>query len=214
MKYSYDLLLNFQDKNKLIEFFEWKDDDTFDHVKRIPLFLVPSVDMNHFCFSDIKVDQDFLKLIKGKTVLYKKNKTILYSCLFCDLNRVIGIEFSSNGEIISKSCLLLDEEEEVMDQCQLLEKTKIGYKVLRHDYKVSFLTRDEEFQKNYLYHEFLSLYQNKDYEKLDYLYSELFGEDSSSISDKYSKLLYELENHYDFRFSSLYQVVQLSYSKK
>ena len=83
-----------------------------------------------------------------------------------------------------------------------------------NDYKVSFLTRDEEFQKNYLYHEFLSLYQNKDYEKLDYLYSELFGEDSSSISDKYSKLLYELENHYDFRFSSLYQVVQLSYSKK
>ena len=127
---------------------------------------------------------------------------------------MIGIEFSSSGEIISKSGLLLDEEEEVIDQCQLLEKTKIGYKVLRHDYKVSFLTRDEEFQKNYLYHEFLSLYQNKDYEKLDYLYSELFGEDSSSISDKYSKLLYELENHYDFRFSSLYQVVQLSYSKK
>ena len=120
MKYSYDLLLNFQDKNKLIEFFEWKDDDTFDHIKRIPLFLVPSVDMNHFCFSDIKVDQDFLKLIKGKTILYKKNITILYSCLFCDLNRVIGIEFSSSGEIISKSGLLLDEEEEVIDQCQRL----------------------------------------------------------------------------------------------
>ena len=38
MIYVYDLLLNFQDVDRLVEFFEWSDDDLLEHIKKIPLF--------------------------------------------------------------------------------------------------------------------------------------------------------------------------------
>ena len=126
MTFIYDVLLNFQDKNRLVEFFEWEDNDMLEHVKRIPLLRIPSVDMDHFCFSDVKVDKEFLNRIKGKVLLYKRKKTTFYGCLFCDLNRVVAVEFSSSGEIIARSCLLLDEEDEVIESAKQRAPHKIA----------------------------------------------------------------------------------------
>lgn len=214
MIYIYDLLLNFQDKERLVEFFEWKQDDVLEHVKRIPLFFVPSIDMDNFCFADVKVDHDFLDTIKGKTLLYKKKKGILYGCLFCDLNRVVALEFSKMGDIIARSCLLLDEESEVMDGARGLEETVVPYKVLEKSSGVSFLTRQEEFCQRYLCKEIRSLYEKNDTDMFLYLYEELFGVDNSSLSEKYEKLMDGIKNHYDSSYQNLFQIVRLSYSKK
>ena len=56
MMYIYDLLLNFQDKERLVEFFEWSKQDVLEHVKKIPIVRVPSIDMDNFCFADIVFD--------------------------------------------------------------------------------------------------------------------------------------------------------------
>ena len=214
MTFIYDILLNFQDKDRLVEFFEWEDKDILEHVKRIPLFHVPSVDMNHFCFSDVKVDKEFLDSIKGKVLLYKRKKITFYGCLFCDLNRVVAVEFSSKGEVIARSCLLLDEEDEVIDTSKDLEVSSISYKVLKQEGACSFLTREEEFEKHYLYREFVSLFEEKNVDKLTYLYEELFEADNLDFEHKYQKMIHDLEMCFDYRYHKLFDIVQLSYSKK
>lgn len=214
MTFIYDVLLNFQDKNRLVEFFEWEDNDMLEHVKRIALFRIPSVDMDHFCFSDVKVDKEFLNRIKGKVLLYKRKKTTFYGCLFCDLNRVVAVEFSSSGEIIARSCLLLDEEDEVIESAKDLEVSSISYKVLKREGGCSFLTREEEFERHYLYREFVSLFEEKNVDKLTYLYEEIFGVDNLDFSHKYQRIIQDLEVGFDQRYHKLFDIVQLSYSKK
>lgn len=214
MIYIYDLLLNYQDSDRLVEFFEWDSADVLEHIKRIPLFVVPSVDIDHFCFSNIKVDSKFLESIKGKTLLYKKRKSIFYSCLFCDLNRVVAIEFSRNGEVLSKSCLLLDEEAEVIEIAKGIEEVSVAYKVLNSNYETSFLTRKEEFQRRYLLSEISSFTEDKDRDMFNYLYEEIFGKDDLSFDIKHQKLMEDMSSHFDFRYQKLFDIVRLSYSKK
>lgn len=214
MNFVYDILLNFQDKERLVEFFEWNEDDTLLHVKKIPIFRVPSVDIDHFCFSDILVEKEFLNQLYGKTILYKKGKHKFLGCLFCDLNRVVAVEFSSEGGVLARSCLLLDEEAEVIDSAKDCEQVVVPYKVLSLNSSSSFLTRMEEFQRNYLYQEFTFLYENKDIDKLEYLYEEIFGSKQADFSTKYQQLIDDLFKHFDFRYQKLFQIVKLSYLKK
>ncbi|MCI6107735.1 MAG: hypothetical protein SOU84_03985 [Candidatus Faecimonas sp.] len=214
MIYIYDLLLNYQDNGRLVEFFEWSEDDILEHIKRIPLFVVPSIDIDHFCFSNIKVDSKFLESIKGKTLFYKKKKSIFYSALFCDLNRVIAVEFSRSGEVLAKSCLLLDEEEEVIESSKGIDEVHIPYKVIDDRYPLSFLTRTEEFQKHYLLSEISSFTEEKDIDLFNYLYEEVFGYDNLSFDLKLKKLMDDISNNFDIRYRNVYNIIRLSYSKK
>lgn len=214
MTYIYDLLLNFQDKERLVEFFEWSKHDVLEHVKKIPIVRVSSIDMDNFCFAEIKISKDFLDKIKGKTLLYKKKKTIPYASLFCDLNRVVALEFSDQGEIIARSCLLLDEENEVTQGAVGIDEESISYKVIKKDNSFNFLTREEEFQKKYLLKEVSFLFEKKDVDKLSYLYEEVFGKDTRDIISKYERLVDDLTYHFDFRYRQLFDIVRLSYSKK
>ena len=38
MNYIYDVLLNFFPNNTLIEFYEWQEKDSIDHVKKYQIF--------------------------------------------------------------------------------------------------------------------------------------------------------------------------------
>lgn len=214
MIYIYDLLLNFQDSDRLVEFFEWSNCDGLEHVKKIPLFRIPSVDMNHFCFSNIKVDNGFLEKIKAKTLLYKKRKQIIYASLFCDLNRVVALEFSKDGEILSRSCLLLDEEGEVIDDSKDLDEEVISYKVINNCSCCPFLTREEELEKHYLEKELKLLYEINDVDMLGYLYEEIYGKDNLSFQDRYKRLMDGLVSNFDFGYKKLFDIVRLSYSNK
>ena len=214
MIYVYDLLLNFQDVGRLVEFFEWSEQDVLEHIKKIPLFRINSIDMDNICFGTVKFDSSFLEKIKFKTLLYKKKKSITYAALFCDLNRAVAVEISKQGDVIAKSCLLLDEEGDVIASSQDLEVFNISYKVLKKEVMVTFLTRSEEFQQRYLYQELKSLFEQKDVDKLTYLYEEVYGYDDSSFDCKYERLVQGLSNSFDRKYQKLYEVVRLSYSKK
>lgn len=214
MIYVYDLLLNFQDTGRLVEFFEWSDQDVLEHIKKIPLFRINSIDMDNICYGTVKFDSTFLGKIKFKTLLYKKKKAITYAALFCDLNRAVAVEISKQGEVIAKSCLLLDEEEDVIDNSQDLEVFDVSYKVLKREDNFTFLTRSEEFQQRYLYQELKSLFEQRDVDKLTYLYEEVFGHDDSLFDYKYERLIEGVSKSFDRRYQNLYEVVRLSYSKK
>lgn len=214
MIYIYDILLNFSDEKRLLEFYEWSKKDGLEHIKKIPLFKINTIDMDNICNGKIKVDKSFLDKIYNSTMVYRNKKYIRYGALFCDLNRVVAVEFYKDGTPICKSTLLLDEEEEIIDECIDLRDYDLNYKVLEK-YDVDFFsTREELFRKNYLIHEIVSLFKDKYFDKFNYLYEEIFGRDEKTTSDRYTVLLEDINNNYNDKYNKLYDIVRLSYSKK
>ncbi len=214
MTYIYDILLNFTDDENYFEFYEWKEDDSFEHIKRIPIIRISKEQMQEIMFNKIKVLQDFLELIKGNTISYKNKKDIKYGCLVCDLNKAIALEFNSKGLILSKSSLLLDEEEDVIDETSLLDEEKINYELIEKYHFDYFLTRDETFKKRYLLKEIEYLKKQKNYDKFNYLYEEIFPKDDLSFTERLTKLVTEIKENYNSKFNDLYEIVRLTYIKK
>ena len=95
MTYTYDVLLNFTDDNRIIEFFEWENEDILDHVKKIPLVRVSSKQLEELSNYNVIIDKTFLEKIRNITISYKKTKNLEYATLISDLNKVIALEFNS-----------------------------------------------------------------------------------------------------------------------
>lgn len=214
MTYIYDVLLNFNDDERLLEFFEWNSSDVLEHYKKINLIRITRKQMEDILNYKIKVSEDFLHRIKNTSISYSKNSSSKYAILVSDLNKVIGLDFNNKGEIISKSSLLLDEEEDIIDECYDLYTENIPYEKIKKYKKELFLTREEEKKKKYLLKELEILYQDRNIDKLNYLYEELFSKDDLSFENKYLKIKESLEKEYSNKHSNLYDIVRLSYIKK
>lgn len=211
MNYIYDVVLNFQDE--LIEFYEWSSEDTIDHIKRIPIFRVTSQNLNDLVNKNIKMNNDFIQKIKNKTKCYRKTNDLKYSALFTDLNRVVGIEFTSDGNNICRSSLLLDEEETIILECRFDLVEKIYYQVNSIINK-NFLTRQENKKRNYILKELEKVYETNNIDKLNYLYKEIFNDTSLSFESKYLKLYKLIKDNYESKYNVLYDIFKLSYSNK
>ncbi len=214
MTYIYDVLLNFTDDERIIEFFEWDDKDYPEHIKRIPLLRVSTKTLDDLLNKKVKVNNDLLDKIKGETSLYKKSTNLDYATLFSDLNKVIALEFNESGEVISKSSLLLDEEEDLIEEAADLREEPITYKILSKNSKDYFLTRQEVKKKRYLLKEMDNLYEENNIEKLNFLYEELFKKDDLSFYDKYMRIKKDLTENYSKKHNKLYDIVRLTYIKK
>lgn len=214
MTYIYDVLLNFTDDERIIEFFEWDDKDYPEHIKRIPLLRVSTKTIDDLLNKKVKVNNDLLDKIKGETSLYKKSTNLDYATLFSDLNKVIALEFNESGEVISKSSLLLDEEEDLIEEAVDLREEPITYKILSKNSKDYFLTRQEVKKKRYLLKEMDNLYEENNIEKLNFLYEELFKKDDLSFYDKYMRIKKDLTENYSKKHNKLYDIVRLTYIKK
>lgn len=216
MMYVYDILLNFTD-GKIFNFYEWKEDDLIDHIKKIPLYRVNSKTIDDFINNDFLVTCDFIEKIKGKTLVYKNKNIILYGCLFSDNNRVVAVEFNDLGESIYKSFLIVDEEDDVCNDAYSLEYIDIDYKIYKKNsdnLSSIFLTRSEAFKQKYLISEINYLYKNNMKDKFKFLFLEIFDNYNDDISINYNNFISEIINNYDKRFDHLYDTVRLSYSKK
>ena len=214
MTYIYDILLNFTDTERLLEFFEWDEKDQIENIKKIPLIRVSNKTMKDFIVKKVKISEELLSEIKNKTSTYRKTKDFEYTLLISDLNKVVAIEFAQNGEVIARSSLLLDEEEEVLEETEYLEVQTINYKIIK-TYKADYhLTRTEQKKKNYLLKEMDILYKENNTSKLIFLYEELFKKDDLSLYDKYLKIKNDIENNYSNKHNKLYDIVRLTYIKK
>lgn len=214
MNYIYDILLNFNDPENYFEFYEWADDDIFEHIKKIPLVRISKEEMSDFLTSKIRVTQRFLDYLKGNTISYKNKKDIKYGCLFCDLNKVIAIEFNGKGISIGKSTLLLDEEEDIIDETTLLDEERVEYEVIEQYQSNLFLTRDELFKRNYLLKDLEYINSKKDYDKFNYLYEEIYPKDKLSFEERMHKLTTAIKDNYSAKFNELFEIIRLTYMKK
>lgn len=207
MNYIYDVMLNFNDYNDVYDFYEWNNNDNYDYIDKMPIFVVNTIQMNEIMFSRIKISKKILDKIKDKTIL--ENGVISYSFLVTNRERVLGLKFNSNGELIEISNLLLDEEEAVIDDSKDFDLEYIDYEIIGTIDNNLFLTRNEKRIRKYLLEEISNLYKNKNYDEINYLYYEIFDVDCG-INNKYKLLINNIKNNYSYIYNKLYDVIILS----
>ena len=207
MNYIYDIVLNFFNLDEVYEFYEWDKNDRYDYIEKIPIYKINSIQLDEMDNNIIKVSKEFLNSIYNKTCL--ELDRIDYSILITDSFRVIGLKFNKDGYLIKKSYLLLDEEDVVIEEVNDLDLDILDYVIISKLDNNRFLTRRERGIQKYLLDEINRLYNNRDYDEIDYLYSELFY-DKCSVKDKYKMLINGIKNNYDNRYNSLYKIIELA----
>ena len=211
MTYIYDVLLNFTEK-RLIEFYEWSDNDTIINIKKIPIFRISPQQMYDLLNYNIKIENQLLEEIKNNTSYYKKDKYFEYAALFTDINKVVGITFDKDGYIHFRSGLLLDEEEDNID-CNTIAERTLKYQK-EEKLTRSFYTREETKKINYIINELDKIYKEENKEKLNYLYNEIFPKQRLSFKNKYLKIKTEVECNFSKKYNILYEILKLSCTKK
>lgn len=213
MNYYYDIILNWTE-DKAYDFYEWNDYDYLELIKKIPLIKIKHKAFLDFATSNIKVDESFLEMIEDKTLVSdKKNfKRITYAALFTDTKNVIALEFNKEGLSINRSKLLVDDELNVLELIYGLRETNINYEVVSTISNDNTLRQVSEAKKLILL-EMSNLYQNKEKDKLKYLYYEYKKENIDDIDYIYETIINDLNTKFNKEILKLYYVIKLSYHK-
>ena len=205
MNYIYDIAVNFN--ADLYEFFEWKKSDDIVNVRKIPFFRVSNSQYIELKYNNIKIDKNFILKLTDTSLTYGRN-SLKYCFLISNTNESIGIMCNKDGEIIKRSGLLFDEEDEVNDEARNISVTKIeivdNKKILLHN-----VARSIKDKKNYLLKYINNLSCDKDYLKLKYLYYDYFDKEIDDINIGKSKLLGELNNDWNNKLNKLYELVKM-----
>ncbi len=216
MIYTYDILLNWTKDERLKEFYEWNLEDDLEHIKKMPIIRISESFLKDLLTSKIKIDKSFLSKIKYKTESYFHNEidVIDYAVIVTTLRKALALELDNEGNVMYKSNLLIDEEEEVLEIGEELVVMDIPYKVISKNNKVSYLTRKEEEEKKFLTKELKKIKQNKEESKLNYLFKEFFIDNVDTFNDKLNVLEKEISKDYNSFHHKLYNLLKLSTIKK
>ena len=188
MNYTYDVLLNFN--QNLYEFYEWNLTDEIYHIRKIPLFRVTTNELYNLTNNDLKIEENFLKLIQNKTEVFDKKsiKNLKYAALFSDGDKVLAIKFNKNGLVSGRSSLLIDEEEEISDIVFDQKFLNFNYKILKENKLNQFKTRKEQEIDMFIQEK---ISKETDDNKLKYLYFDCFGK----IENNKEKIIKQLKNY-------------------
>ena len=208
MNYIYDIVLCFNKYDLNIDFYEWDKSDNFSYIEKIPIYRITDIGMNEINSHLIRIDNELLSNIYNKT--HTNKDKIKYSLLVTDMSRVVALEFDSNGYLIHKSNLLIDEEDAVIEEASLLDLDIFNYEKFDCFNEEYFLTRKEKYMKNSLLEEINYLYNNKKYDEINYLYYEVFDEEKS-IKNKYNDLINLIGSNNSLE--ELFEVVKMTKEK-
>ena len=213
MNYYYDCLLNWNEQ-EAYEFYEWNDYDYLELIKKIPLVKVKHKVLLDFIQNNVKVDKEFLEMIKDKTLVSdKKNfKRIEYASLFTDTKNVIALEFNEEGLSISRSNLLIDDDLNILEVIYGIKETTFNYEIIKK-IEMNQTLRQEKEAKKLILLEINNLCQNKEIDKLKYLYYEYKKENINDIDYIYEQIKNDLERKIDQDILKLYHIIKLSYHK-
>lgn len=194
MNYVYDLLINLNVSD--YKFYEWKDTDTIEYLKKGVLLKVSDYLYKKILTNNIVIGNKTLELIKGKTCILKDKKleNITYMGIFTNGKDAIGVTFSSKGEILEKTRFTIQDELELIEISIPLKLIKIDYKkILNNEKNVSFLLREDEKNIRLILNELETI--KNDSEKIDYLYYEWFNKKNES-NNSYEELINDIKNNY------------------
>lgn len=190
MKNIYDILVNF--KKIPYEFYEWNKEDDVKHVKKMPSIKVSDSTLYDIFYNDAVVSKNFLDQIKDKTEIFfgRTIKKVKYACVIYNDDVALSILLNDNGEIIGKSKLLFDEEEDVLKEDEPLKE--IDYNVIKKSKKISGLTRRETKIVLLLSKYLDKIYENKKSDEIKYMYFECFNKSEEDNGKAYKNLKNEV----------------------
>lgn len=202
MNYIYDIVLNFN--KEYYNFFEWNKKDNILNVKKIPYFLVNDKLFYSLKYNKITLDMSFIELIRGKTLTYSKYKANI-SCLVTNKKEVLGLLFNDNGELVKRSSLLVDEEEEVLNE--LIDTEIYSIPIIKNkELKRRYVIRSQKDKMNFLIN-----YINKENNiiNLKYLYYDYYEKEEDNILNIKNKLLKEINNNWNSKLDNLCSTVEI-----
>ena len=192
MKYIYDIVLNFN--KQYFNFFEWNINDNIINIRKIPIFKISDKFYYDIKNYSIKLDMDFVKSIENQTLLYLGNNH-QNMCLFSNSKEVLGVMIDKNGNVIKRSSLLFDEEDEALELCEELKTTKIEYTNGSKIENNEFICRLEKSQKEKIIKTINELFNNQNISVLKYLYFDLFEEEKDDITYIKNRLINSLNKN-------------------
>lgn len=207
MNYYYDVVLNFLENSYL--FYEWDELDNIEYIKKIPLFQVDSQTFHDFFEFKVKVDSEFLEEIENKTI--KKNGKLKYACLLADKNNAYAYEFDESGFVITRSSLVLNDELSLIDYIYTVQTREIKYEKFEK-LKSNKETRISSKIKKFINLEIEKLYQEKNEDKLKFLYLEWFNKKENNIDKIYKEMVNKLKKEISEEEISIYNIIKLSYN--
>lgn len=190
MKNIYDILVNF--KKIPYEFYEWNKEDDVKHVKKMPSIKVSDSTLYDIFYNDAVVSKNFLDQIKDKTEIFfgRTVKKVKYACVIYNDDVALSILLNDNGEIIGKSKLLFDEEEDVLKEDEPLKE--IDYEVIKKTKKISGLTRREAKIVLLLSKYLDKIHESKKNDEIKYMYFECFNTMEEDNEKAYKNLKNEV----------------------
>ena len=190
MKNIYDILVNF--KKIPYEFYEWNKEDDVKHVKKMPSIKVSDSTLYDIFYNDAVVSKNFLDQIKDKTEIFfgRTVKKVKYACVIYNDDVALSILLNDNGEIIGKSKLLFDEEEDVLKEDVPLKE--IDYNIIKKSKKIRGLTRREAKIVLLLSKYLDKIHESKKNDEIKYMYFECFNKVEEDNEKAYKNLKNEV----------------------
>lgn len=198
MNYIYDIILNFQ--NNYYDFFEWRREDKIKNITKIPIYKINDKDLLNLKYNKVIIDNKFIEKIKEDN---KKNKNLI--CLVSNQKTTLGLLFDEKGNLLKRSSLIFEEEEEANDYVKKLQNTPIKY-LKNIKTNIPNKLRVEIEKKDTLINYLTS---TNDTLTLKYLYFEYFDKECNDIKTIKKELLKEINKEWSIKQNNLYNIINI-----
>ena len=190
MDYIYDIVLNFQ--NNYYEFYEWKSTDKIINVKKIVVYLVNNENYLNLKYNDVTID---------RKILPKQIKMFLVT----NGVEVMGLLLDTEGRIIKKSSLLIDEADDVLEEKETIKSLPLKY--IKNVAKTHIIyNRLLEEKNKYIQNYFSNIDITKDEYLLKYIYHDIYNIEEININKVYKELKDLIKNDIDTIYQSIKKV--------
>lgn len=209
MHYYYDVLANLDET--YWEFYEWEQTDNIVPIKKIPLVKVTESDILNFLKYQITFEEEWTTKYLEKTIL--KNKKEKGNCILVSSGKnAVILELDRTGKTVSRSRLLIEDENNVNEIVYSIKETKVPYKIEKKLIQRKEL-RQAEKEKHLIWIELNTLKETENKIKCSYLYYEWFGEFESSMDKMLEKMQNELKKEYTLKLHDIASLIRISYKE-
>ena len=173
MDYIYDIVLNFNDD--YYEFYEWKQEDKINNIKKIPIYKIPTNKYLDIKNNHVTIDQSSLPHTSKMFLLTNGIE-------------IIGILTNKQGKVIKKSSLIFEESDDILEDKELIKNINIKYtvdKINKSYYLGRIVKEKEKYINNYL----KKINKLEDEYLLKYLYYDIYNIDEVNIDKIYNNLI-------------------------
>ena len=206
MNNIYDVILNFNDF--FYEVYEWKKNDDIINVRKIPFFKVNDKTFIDLKYNKIKLDEQSLKYLKYNCLLYGDEDIIEVTCIFTNSKSSIGVIFDNEGNLIKRSSMLYEEEDEVIEEAKRLKETRLNFII--NEVNDNRNKSRIEIEKKKVLIEFINNIEDK--MVLKYIYYDYYFKECDDIDKIKDSLLKEIDNNSNL--NKLYNIVMQFHNMK